>query len=58
LFVNHWLVNLPAVLLLAHAMTIAAYMIHECGHNTVFRTNKANARLGRFSATVSQKRSD
>ncbi len=48
LFVNHWLVNLPAVLLLAHAMTIAAYMIHECGHNTVFRTNKANARLGRF----------
>ena len=29
-------------------MTIAAYMIHECGHNTVFRTNKANARLGSF----------
>jgi len=46
LFVDNWFFNLPAVLLLAHAMTIAAYMIHECGHNTVFRTNKANARLG------------
>ena len=44
---NHW-VNAGAVLLLAHAMTICAYMIHECGHNTVFRSNEANARLGRF----------
>ncbi len=42
------LVNAASTLLLAHAMTIAAYLIHECGHNTVFRTNKANARLGRF----------
>ena len=29
-------------------MTICAYMIHECGHNTVFRSNDANAQLGRF----------
>jgi len=46
LFVDSWWINLPAVLLLAHAMTIAAYMIHECGHNSVFLTNKNNARLG------------
>ena len=44
---NSW-VNFGAVLLLGHAMTICAYMIHECGHNTVFRSNEANARLGRF----------
>ncbi len=36
-----------AILLLAHGMVIAAYMIHECGHNTVFRANENNARLGR-----------
>lgn len=40
-------VNLAAVLLLAHAMTIAAYMIHECGHNLVFRKASDNAKLGR-----------
>ena len=44
---NAW-VNAGATLLLAHAMIISAYMIHECGHNTVFRSNDANARLGRF----------
>jgi fatty acid desaturase len=44
---NAW-VNAGAVLLLGHAMTICAYMIHECGHNTVFRSNETNARLGRF----------
>jgi fatty acid desaturase len=27
-------------------MVIAAYMVHECAHNTVFRNNKSNARLG------------
>jgi fatty acid desaturase len=44
---NGW-VNAGATLLLGHAMAICAYMIHECGHNTVFRSNEANARLGRF----------
>jgi fatty acid desaturase len=44
---NGW-INAGATLLLAHAMTISAYMIHECGHNTVFRSNRANARLGAF----------
>ena len=40
-------VNLLAVVALAHAMVIAAYMIHECGHNSVFKTTRDNARLGR-----------
>jgi len=44
---NPW-INAVAVLLLGHAMTICAYLIHECGHNTVFRSNEANARLGRI----------
>jgi omega-6 fatty acid desaturase (delta-12 desaturase) len=44
---NLW-VNAGATLLLGHAMTICAYMIHECGHNTVFRDNENNARLGRL----------
>jgi omega-6 fatty acid desaturase (delta-12 desaturase) len=48
LFSESWLVNLLATLLLAHGMTIAAYMLHECAHNTVFERTKANARLGRF----------
>ncbi len=46
LFHEHWAVNLIATLLLGHSMTIAAYLIHECGHNTIFRRNKPNARLG------------
>jgi len=44
---NPW-INAGATLWLGHAMTICAYMIHECGHNTVFRDNDNNARLGRF----------
>ncbi len=39
-------VQLLATILLAHAMVIAAYMIHECAHNTVFRNNAHNAFLG------------
>ena len=42
-----WALNLAGVLLLAHTMTIAAYMIHDCGHNLVFRRHQDNARLGR-----------
>ena len=48
LFSANWLINTAAVLWLAHAMTIAAYLIHECGHNTIFRSNQVNANLGRF----------
>jgi fatty acid desaturase len=38
--------NLAGVLLLAHALVIAAYLIHECAHNTIFARNAHNARLG------------
>ena len=47
LFDASLVVNLMATVLLAHAMTIAAYMIHECGHNIVFKSVRDNARLGR-----------
>ena len=47
LFHASWVVNALATLLLAHAMIIAAYLIHECGHNLVFRRSADNARLGR-----------
>lgn len=36
---------LPGVLLLGHGMIIAAYMIHECAHNTVFTVNRHNNEL-------------
>jgi fatty acid desaturase len=39
---------IPGTLLLGHAMIIAAYLLHECAHNTLFPTNEANARLGRW----------
>jgi len=42
-----WL-NSVGVLLLAHAMVIAAYLVHECAHNTIMKKNTHNARLGRF----------
>lgn len=42
---NTW-INIAATLLLAHGMVIAAYLVHECGHNTVFTDNADNARAG------------
>ena len=47
LFRPEWAINLLATLLLAHGMIIAAYLIHECGHQLVFKRGKHNARLGR-----------
>jgi len=47
LFQPDWLINAAATLLLAHAMIIAAYLIHECGHQLVFKRGKHNAMLGR-----------
>jgi omega-6 fatty acid desaturase (delta-12 desaturase) len=41
-------VNILAVLALAHSMVIAAYLLHDCGHNAVFRKNAHNARFGSF----------
>lgn len=42
-----WL-NIPGTLLLGHAMVIAAYLVHECAHNTIFARNEDNARLGKI----------
>lgn len=42
-----WLMNLLGVLLLGHSMVIAAYLIHECAHNTIFSRSEDNERLGR-----------
>ena len=44
---DSFLINVLATMLLAHGMIIAAYMIHECGHNSVFRHSRHNAALGR-----------
>lgn len=52
LFSAQILVNLISVLLLAHAMTIAAYLIHECGHNLIFKSVKHNATLGKALSWV------
>ncbi|HKK14601.1 MAG TPA: fatty acid desaturase [Gammaproteobacteria bacterium] len=41
------LANGLGVLLLAHALVICAYLVHDCAHNTVFRDGAHNARLGR-----------
>ena len=47
LFHPSWAVAVPAALLLAHSMVIAAYVVHECAHNTVFSGRRQNALLGR-----------
>jgi fatty acid desaturase len=36
------------VLALAHGMTIAGYLMHDCGHNSIFRNTEYNSRLGRW----------
>lgn len=48
LFQGNWVLDVVGVLMLAHGMIIAAYLVHECGHNTVFRAGRHNARLGRL----------
>ncbi len=47
LFGDGWLLNAAAILLLAHGMTISAYVLHECAHHAVFERNQDNALLGR-----------
>jgi acyl-lipid omega-6 desaturase (Delta-12 desaturase) len=47
LFSKSGILNTAATLLLAHGMIIAAYLVHECAHNNVFRRHSHNARLGR-----------
>ena len=38
--------NLVGVFLLSHGLVIAAYLVHECAHNTLFANNRHNALLG------------
>jgi len=38
---------LMGMLAMAHGMVIAAYMIHDCGHNAVFKAPGHNAALGK-----------
>jgi len=52
LFSGNGLVNAASTLLLAHAMIIAAYLIHECGHNMVFKRQRDNTSLGRFMSWI------
>jgi len=52
LFHSSWLVYVPATLLLAHAMVVAAYLVHECAHNLVFRRSRHNEWLGRTMSWI------
>lgn len=38
--------NIIGVLLLAHAMVIAAYLVHECAHNNIFKKTRLHKWLG------------
>ncbi len=40
------LFNLMGVLLFAHGLVIAAYLVHECAHNSLFRKNRYHRWLG------------
>ncbi|NNF17399.1 MAG: fatty acid desaturase [Gammaproteobacteria bacterium] len=52
LFASSLVGKILATLALAHGMVIAAYLVHECGHNTIFRKIEHNARLGRFMSWI------
>ena len=41
-----WPARLAGTLLAAHTLVIAAYLTHECIHESVFREHRWNARLG------------
>lgn len=40
------ILNLFGIVLFAHGMVIAAYLIHECAHNSLFRKNRYHRWLG------------
>jgi len=42
--------NLVGILLLSHGLVIAAYLLHECAHYSVFSSATQNARLGSMLA--------
>lgn len=43
-----WWLNALGVLLLTHTLIIGAYLVHECAHNTIFKSNAHNASLGKL----------
>ena len=42
-----WLLPALGVLACGHAMVIAAYLVHDCAHNALFKKVEHNTRLGR-----------
>ena len=48
LFQEQPMLFLPGVLAVAHGMVIAAYLMHDCGHNSLFLNTTHNTRLGRW----------
>lgn len=47
IFQNSAAINALGVIALAHGMFIAAYLIHDCGHNAIFLSTERNAYLGK-----------
>ncbi len=54
-FTGWWLMSLPhivaniaGVISCAHGMIIAAYLIHDCAHNSIFKSSEHNAVLGKL----------
>ena len=52
LFNTNIFINILATLLLGHAMIIAAYLVHECSHNLVFKKIRFNTYLGGFLSWI------
>jgi fatty acid desaturase len=48
-----YIANACGVLLLSHAMVIAAYLIHECAHLTLFKRASLNDAMGNIMAWLS-----
>ena len=46
LFSTSFAINFAGIIILAHAMVIAAYLIHECAHNTIFMKNCGVIKFG------------
>ncbi len=44
--------NIIGVLLCAHAMVLAAYLIHEAAHHTLFIAHRANHRVGEMMSFI------
>ena len=53
LFSHNFFFNALGTLLVAHGMVIAAYMLHECAHNTIFRATRHNKILGELLSCIS-----